>query len=114
MQTVRAWARNVEDARARAASARVRAARAALPALTKCLADEFGATSITLFGSLAAGEAHERSDIDLAVEGLASEDYFRALASLLEVAPCPVDLVCLEDAPESLRALVRDEGEVLL
>jgi hypothetical protein len=35
----------------------------------------------------------ERSDLDFAVEGLASDRYFRALGELMACLPCPVDLV---------------------
>ena len=52
-----------------------------------------------------------RSDIDLAVEGLEKEDYYKAVARVQdEGSPFQVDLVRAEQCPESLREAVRREG----
>lgn len=96
-----------------AAASRVQALREAVPVLVERLRDAWGARRVWLFGSLAWGTADGASDIDLAVEGLRSEDYFSALADLLERAPGRVDLVTLEDAPASLAARIRAEGSLL-
>ena len=66
-----------------------------------------------LFGSLARGDATETSDVDLAVEGLPPSAYFDALAELMHLLGVRVDLVRLEEAGESLRACVREEGRLL-
>jgi len=89
------------------------ASHAALPGLVALLVGRHGARRVWLFGSLAWGQAGVGSDIDLGVEGLPSDRYFRALGDLLAVAPCRVDLVRIEDAPESLATRIRAEGEVL-
>jgi hypothetical protein len=54
---------------------------------------------------------HARSDIDLAVEGLAHEDYVPALSALWELLPegVDLDLITLEDAPPSLVARIKGE-----
>jgi uncharacterized protein len=71
---------------------------------------ERGATKVVLFGSLVSGDTHEASDIDLAVEGLPPDVYFDTLGALLMASPCGVDLVRLEEAPESLRRVIEATG----
>lgn len=72
-----------------------------------------GATAVYAFGSVATGRTGPHSDLDLAVAGLPPERYFEALGELMRTLPCDVDLVRLEDAPESLRERVRAEGRAL-
>jgi predicted nucleotidyltransferase len=62
-----------------------------------------------VFGSRATGAWREGSDRDLAVEGLSLDSYLSALTDLMTLAGGRVDLVRLEEAPERLRARVRDE-----
>ena len=63
-----------------------------------------------LFGSFARGDTTERSDVDLAVEGLDHMGYFPAIAGLVGLLECPVDLVELETASPSLLARIELEG----
>jgi len=102
--------------RARERLERVEARRAALlsavPALARLLVDR-GARRVWLFGSLAWGRADERSDLDLAVEGLPAEALLEALGALLTAAPCAVDLVRMEEAPGALASRIRAEGRRL-
>ena len=85
--------------------ARVREAAEALKA-------HFGARRVVLFGSL----AHEAwfapdSDVDLAVEGLASDDYWRAWRLAEEIiGDRLVDLIEIETAGESLRQAIERYG----
>ena len=74
---------------------------------------ERGATSVYVFGSVATGSTTPASDLDLATRGLPGEAYFDALGELSRVLPCEVDLVRLEEAPESLLERVRAEGRRL-
>lgn len=74
---------------------------------------ERGAEDVWVFGSVGTGETRESSDLDLAVAGLPSRAYFDALGELMRELPCPVDLVRLEEAPESLRERVLTEGRKL-
>lgn len=73
---------------------------------------EFGAKRVVLFGSM----AHEAwftadSDIDLAVEGLRDEHYWKAWEALEdEIRDRPVDLIDLESASESLRKSIDRYG----
>lgn len=76
------------------------------------LKDQFGATEVLLFGSL----AHEHwfspgSDIDLAAWGLASDDYFRAVAHLQDISPAfKIDLIDMARCPARLHAAITAEG----
>ena len=83
--------------------------------LADILKSEFGATKVALFGSmLSASEIHLSSDIDLAVWDLPSRDYFSALSRLfLRAKEFDIDLVRIEEAPDSLRHYVLKQGAVL-
>ncbi len=81
------------------------------------LKENYHVTQVILFGSLTGDKSiHERTDIDLAVVGLPSKDYFHALALLYEIPPndANVDLITLEDAPETLNQRIKNTGEPLL
>jgi predicted nucleotidyltransferase len=82
-------------------------------AAAKVLRAEFGARRIWLFGSLRHAWFHEKSDVDLAVEGIAPERIGAAWDRVAAVVAGPVDLVCWEDASPSLRARVAETGELL-
>jgi uncharacterized protein len=104
----RAREREVEDRR-RAEEALVEARRAA-----SILAEHYGVTRVILFGSLAWPRPFRPdSDIDLAVEGLAPEHFFRADAELAREIPFPIDLKLLSDCPPGLRKRIEHEGRVL-
>jgi len=107
-ETLRGRAR-AEDERARV---RARALRAKLPRARDVL-ERAGAREIWLFGSFAKGAETASSDVDLAVAGLPAERLFPALAELMDLFGVRVDLVRLEDAPESLRLRVIEEGRRL-
>ena len=82
----------------------------------KVLADKYGVKRVYLFGSLIRdGFTHPQSDIDLAVEGLASAAYFSVLNDFYDLAPSgiEVDLVPMEDAYDELRERIIKEGELL-
>lgn len=57
---------------------------------------ERGCTEIYLFGSAAAGEVHEGSDLDLAVRGCPKGEFFSLLGKLILELDYPVDLVSLD------------------
>lgn len=87
-------------------------AHALVPLLADCLVDRFGARRVWLWGSLAAGQFHVGSDIDLVAEGLDRETgLFRALAALADLAPgFRVDVVPLEDTEATTRASIAREA----
>lgn len=79
------------------------------------LVDEFGATKVAVFGSLLHPELfHGRSDVDLAVWGLAERDYFRAVSRLLSLGgDISVDLIEMENASDRLRNRILAEAKHL-
>lgn len=101
-------ARQQEQRRARQERLRAAAADCA-----RLLLRRFGASRVMLFGSVATGRADSRSDLDLAVEGLARARYFEALAALHDLADSSVDLVLWEEAPPTLRERILREGVAL-
>src|SRR5438093_10407274 len=86
-------------------------------AAKKCervLKEKFGACKVYVFGSLAGQSPwHSRSDIDLAVEGLAPSQYISALTELYELLPpgLDLDLITLETAPPELVARANQEAK---
>jgi predicted nucleotidyltransferase len=76
------------------------------------LQHRFGARRVIPFGSVVGhGTWHSGSDLDLAVEGIAPEQFFRAWAAVRALVPpgVEVDLVDLEHASEALRARILEE-----
>ena len=92
-----------EAARQRGEVLRRQAADAA-----RALALDFGVRRVWLFGSLAWGDPHQESDVDLLVEGLDPELAGGAERRVAELVEAAVDLVRLEEtrsrAPPSPRA----------
>ncbi len=85
--------------------ARVRQVAAALKS-------RFNVQRVMLFGSLANADwFNPNSDVDLAVEGLAKQDYWQAWKLVEEfISDRPVDLIELELAKESLAQAIRRYG----
>lgn len=78
------------------------------------LSDFAGVRRVWVFGSVAKGRRLDyRSDLDLAVEGLAAADHLKALGMLLDELKLPVDLVCWEQAHACLRAEIERWGVVV-
>jgi len=76
------------------------------------LKSRFGARRVVLFGSLAhAAWFMPDSDVDLAVEGLTSNDYWKAWRLVEEIiGDRPVDLIEMETANESLLRAIQRYG----
>jgi predicted nucleotidyltransferase len=96
-----------QDAVARAARARVIASQAAT-----LLKLQFQARRVVLFGSLARADYfHPRSDIDLAVEGISVQNFWRAWCALDTLGnEFEIDLVATESAPPALKFHIDQEG----
>jgi predicted nucleotidyltransferase len=88
-------------------------AKSAAEACRRLLTKHFGAKRVILFGSLAGqGPWHDRSDVDLAVEGLPSANFFPAYSAcrdLLRPVGLDLDLVTLENAAPEMRARILGE-----
>jgi predicted nucleotidyltransferase len=81
----------------------------------KVLTEQFGVKKVYLFGSVTGVSPwHNRSDLDIAVEGLAPQDYFRALLALDKVLPpsIEIDLTTLEDALPEVAERIRGERKM--
>ena len=102
-------ARNAEVVRqTEAEAARSRAEAEAIAAM---LRERFGATRVILFGSLARGRFRLDSDIDLAVTGIPTADFFRAYAEAMSLAgEFKLDLLDLADCPPSVQTAVLKQG----
>ena len=76
------------------------------------LKERFGARRVVAFGSLDRDDLfHIRSDVDLAVWGLAAENYYRAVGCLLALdSRIETDLVMVETAPPGLCHAIEQEG----
>jgi len=79
------------------------------------LGDKYKVKKVILIGSLVSGKVHEKSDIDLVVEGLPAEIYIKSLTELYDLLPAGIDvnLIPFEDAFETLRQKALQKGEVL-
>jgi len=77
------------------------------------LKNQYGASKVYLFGSLALNIFDEYSDIDIYVVGFTG-DYWRALVDIERIAlPFKFDLVCEEGAAKSLKEKVYKGGVLL-
>lgn len=75
------------------------------------LRERYGATRVVLFGSLARGTFGLRSDIDIAVWGVSSVEYFDVLPELMAAGgEIEVNLVRHEAASASLRESIARDG----
>lgn len=94
---------------------RRKAAEAAAQECVRVLKENFDAREAYVFGSLRGDSPwNERSDVDIAVEGLAPGRYIDALVTLYELLPegMELDLVPLERAVPELAALAK--GEIVM
>jgi len=87
-------------------------------ASNKCvefLKDRYKVKKVILIGSLVNGIIHEKSDIDLVVEGLSCEVYMKCLTELYDILPpgVEINLIPFEDAFESLKHKALQKGKVL-
>ena len=81
----------------------------------KLLKDKYQVNKVFIIGSLVSGDVHEKSDIDLVVEGLPDRLYIKALTDLWDLLPAGVELnlIPYENAFASLREKTIAEGEVI-
>ena len=79
------------------------------------LKDEFGASKVAVFGSLTDEEFFTRwSDLDLAVWGLDEKLYYRAVATVIDLAPeMDIDLIDADCCKNSLKEAVNREGIII-
>ncbi len=74
---------------------------------------DYGAAKIILYGSLARGDYHANSDIDICVEGLPNRNYFRAFAECLMQTQRSMSVLDFADTYGALRARILEEGKII-
>ena len=75
------------------------------------LYEDFGATQVAVFGSLAEQESFSKwSDIDIAVWGIPNDKYFRAMSEAVNISGLfKVDLVDFENSKELFREKIQSQ-----
>ncbi len=83
--------------------------------IARLLKEKYKVKRVFLIGSLVKGYVHEKSDIDMVVEGLPPEFYIRALVDASDLIQWGVEinLIPFESAFESLREKTLREGELI-
>jgi predicted nucleotidyltransferase len=83
--------------------------------ISEILKNDYKVKRVFLIGSVVKGYVHDRSDIDLVVEGLAQEFYIKALTQIYDILPPGVEfnLIPFENAFETLREKTLREGMML-
>jgi predicted nucleotidyltransferase len=76
----------------------------------KSISDKYHARRVILFGS--ALKSDKANDIDLAVEGVASKDYYRYCGELMMSLTKPVDIIDLS-TPCKFTDIILQEGLLL-
>jgi predicted nucleotidyltransferase len=71
-----------------------------------------GCSDVFLFGSLAHGEIHAGTDIDIAIRGCPPGQYFTILGKLFYELEFPVDLINL-DKPDAFAHFLEDQDELV-
>jgi predicted nucleotidyltransferase len=81
----------------------------------KLLKEKYGVKRVFLIGSLVYGIVHDKSDIDLVVEGLPPKEYIKALVDLSDLLQwrVEVNLIPFEDAFESLKKKTLKKGKLI-
>ncbi|MDO9300730.1 MAG: nucleotidyltransferase domain-containing protein [Anaerolineales bacterium] len=99
----------------RVSSARLVCARKVARRAASILRKQFGIKEVVLFGSTAKPALfHSRSDVDVAVWGLAGSAYYRAVGILQSLDPeISVDLIAFETASPALQEVICRDGKPL-
>ena len=110
---IKAWKKRIIEKQKERAHLRKKAYQDA-HTLANILYTKYSATNVYLFGSLLEKERfNEKSDIDLAVEGLPGSIFFEAVGELLLRTKFPLNLTPLKNCPKSLRKKIITTGERL-
>jgi predicted nucleotidyltransferase len=109
-----AYRKRKAETRVEVAKRRRRAMNAARKA-AKLLKEKFGAQEVILFGSLARrGSFNLYSDIDLAVRGIPSDQFYAAVGLIITFdMEFDIDLIELEACPVSLKQNIEKYGKPL-
>lgn len=72
-----------------------------------------GANKVILYGSLARGDHHAQSDIDICVEGLPDQNYFRAYAECLMQTQHAMSVLDFSNTTGYFRQRIIEEGKII-
>ena len=88
-----------------------RSARAVAKSIARELVKRFGAHKVLLFGSVARGDIHKKSDIDLAAWGIPPKKFYRAVAFVTGYSKeWKIDLIDANDCRKSLGESILKDG----
>jgi predicted nucleotidyltransferase len=112
MEQYRRAARKRDTEQQQAQAQRREVAWTAARQAASLLKDQFGASRVVVYGSLAHGAwFNARSDIDLMVVGIPPDQFWRAWAALDQIAGgFEIELVVETELTESLRKVIQREG----
>ncbi len=112
MEAYRQSARRRESERREAALQRREAAWGVAREAAQLLKEQFGATQVIAFGSLAHGAwFNARSDIDLMAEGIPPEKFWRAWSALDQISGgFEINLVASEEVAGRWHEIIEREG----
>ncbi len=74
------------------------------------LQSRYSASAVTLYGSLAEAGFHDRSDIDILVDGFRGQDWEMYVVADEIAGPFDLSVVCIEDAENTLIECARERG----
>lgn len=73
----------------------------------------YGATDIYIFGSIINGDFNDKSDIDIAIKGIAFSDFYKVASILMFELENEFDLVDLDDKNDRFSQMISEKGELL-
>ncbi len=79
----------------------------------KSILIELGARKIILYGSLARGDYDQHSDIDICVDGIPKESYFRAIARCMMEIDRRISILEFEKIQGYFKERILSEGKIL-
>jgi len=79
----------------------------------KSILVELGARKIILYGSLARGDYQPHSDIDICVDGIPKESYFRAIARCMMEIDRRISILEFEKIQGYFKERILSEGKIL-
>jgi predicted nucleotidyltransferase len=79
----------------------------------KTILANLGARKIILYGSLARGDYKPYSDIDICVEGISKENYFRAIAECLMKIDRRISVLDFDKIQGYFKERILSEGKIL-
>lgn len=75
--------------------------------------EKYPIRKVILYGSVARGDQRPDSDLDICVDGLPGEHFFRALGECLLTIDRPVSIIDFQNTHGYLRQRIVEEGRVI-